>query len=186
MFKIAVLVSGGGTDLQSILDAIEDKKLTDCKVSYIVADREFRALERAKKYNIPFCILKKGELNQFFQEKDMDLIVLAGYLSILPSDFLQRWEKKIINIHPSLLPKFGGKGMHGNHVHKAVLAAKEEKSGCTVHYVTEEIDGGEIILQREVPVYAEDTVELLQERVLEQEHILLPEAIQKIKEERKK
>ena len=116
----------------------------------------------------------------------MDLIVLAGYLSILPSDFLQRWEKKIINIHPSLLPKFGGKGMHGNHVHKAVLAAKEEKSGCTVHYVTEEIDGGEIILQREVPVYAEDTVELLQERVLEQEHILLPEAIQKIKEERKK
>jgi len=186
MFKIAVLVSGGGTDLQSILDAIESKKLVNCEVSYIVADRECRALERAKKYKIPFSILKKGDLNQFFQGKEMDLIVLAGYLSILPSNFLQNWEKKIINIHPSLLPKFGGKGMHGIHVHEAVIAAKETKSGCSVHYVTEEIDGGEIILQREVCVYPEDTPTLLQERVLEQEHILLPEAIQKIKEERKK
>ncbi|RXZ69323.1 phosphoribosylglycinamide formyltransferase [Fusobacterium necrophorum] len=186
MFKIAVLVSGGGTDLQSILDAIETKTLKDCEVSYIVADRNCPALDRAGKYKIPFCILKKEDLHSFFQGKEIDLIVLAGYLSILPNIFLQNWEKKIINIHPSLLPKFGGKGMHGLHVHEAVLTAKEEKSGCTVHYVTEEIDKGEIILQREVPVYSTDTAALLQERVLEQEHILLPEAIQKIKEERKK
>lgn len=186
MFKIAVLVSGGGTDLQSILDAIETETLTDCEVSYIVADRNCPALDRARKYKIPFCILKKEDLHSFFQGKEIDLIVLAGYLSILPNNFLQNWEKKIINIHPSLLPKFGGKGMHGIHVHEAVLADKEEKSGCTVHYVTEEIDGGEIILQREIPVYSTDTAVLLQERVLEQEHILLLEAIQKIKEERKR
>lgn len=185
MFKIAVLVSGGGSNLQAILDAIDSGYLADVEVSYILADRDCYALERAKQYGIESHILKKAELFSFLEGKDLDLIVLAGYLSIIPAELIQAWENRIINIHPALLPKFGGKGMHGIHVHEAVIAAKEEKSGCTVHYVTEQIDSGEILGQEIVEVYPDDTASSLQERVLEKEHLLLPRVIRKLKEERK-
>ncbi|MDC7240164.1 MAG: formyltransferase family protein, partial [Spirochaetales bacterium] len=117
--------------------------------------------------------------------EDTDLIVLAGYLSILSAEFVEKWKGKIINIHPALLPEFGGKGMYGMNVHRAVLEAGRKKSGCTVHYVDGGVDTGETILQREVPVLPGDSPEDLQKRVLEQEHIALPEAIRKIIEHRK-
>lgn len=185
MFKIAVFVSGGGSNLQAILDAIESGFLKEVEISYVLADRNCYALERAKKYNIETHILKKTELSLFLEGKTLDLLVLAGYLSILQPDVLSVWEGKIINIHPALLPKFGGKGMHGIHVHEAVIAAGEKKSGCTVHYVTEKIDAGEILDQEVVEVYPEDSPEVLQERVLEKEHLLLPRVIRRLKEERK-
>lgn len=177
MLKIAVLISGGGSNLQSIIDAIESKKIAKVELVYVIADRECSGLERAKKHGIPHALVKKEEVLAFLEDKEVDLIVLAGYLSILPANFIARWTGKIINIHPSLLPKFGGKGMHGIHVHRAVLEAKESKSGCSVHYVTEEIDRGEILGQEEVPVLEGDSPESLQKRVLEKEHLLLPRVI---------
>lgn len=185
MFKIAVFVSGGGSNLQAILDAIDNGYLKGVEVSCILADRDCYALERAKKHGVEYHILKKAEFLSFLEKKDLDLIVLAGYLSIIPKQLIQKWENRVINIHPSLLPKFGGKGMHGIHVHEAVITAGESISGCTVHYVTEDIDSGEILAQETVVVEEEDTAEALQARVLEMEHLLLPRVIRELKEERK-
>ena len=114
----------------------------------------------------------------------MDLIVLAGFLSIIDEEFVEKWKGKIINIHPSLLPKFGGPGMYGIKVHEAVLAAGEKESGCTVHYVDNGVDSGEIIFQVKVPVMEGDTAEILQKRILVEEHKLLPKSISKIISER--
>jgi phosphoribosylglycinamide formyltransferase-1 len=186
MFKIAVLVSGGGTNLQEIIDNIENKRL-NCKIEYIIADRDCYSLERGRKYNIKSVLLDKkeygnklsNEINKVLKNK-VDLIVLAGYLSIIDKDFISDWNNKIINIHPSLLPKYGGKGMYGMKVHEAVIANKENKSGCTVHFVDVDIDTGKILLQRKVDVSNNETPESLQKKVLKEEHQLLIEAIEKV------
>lgn len=186
MFKIAVLVSGGGTNLQEIIDNIENKRL-NCKIEYIIADRDCYSLERGRKYNIKSVLLDKkeygnklsNEINKVLENK-VDLIVLAGYLSIVDKDFISNWNNKIINIHPSLLPKYGGKGMYGMNVHEAVIANKEKKSGCTVHFVDVDIDTGKILLQRKVDVSNNETPESLQKKVLKEEHQLLIEAIEKV------
>ena len=186
MVKIAVLVSGGGTNLQEIIDNIENKRL-NCKIEYIIADRDCYSLERGRKYNIKSILLDKkeygnklsNEINKVLENK-VDLIVLAGYLSIIDKDFISNWNNKIINIHPSLLPKYGGKGMYGMKVHEAVIANKEKKSGCTVHFVDVDIDTGKILLQRKVDVSNNETPESLQKKVLKEEHQLLIEAIEKV------
>lgn len=186
--KIAVLVSGSGSNLQSIIDNVENGNL-NCEITYVIADRECYGLQRAEKYGIETLLLDRkiidnklaNEIIDSTLEKcKTDYIVLAGYLSILTEKFIKKWDKRVINIHPSLLPKFGGKGMYGIKVHEAVIKAGEKESGCTVHFVTNEIDAGEIITNVKVPVLEDDTPETLQKRVLEQEHKLLIKGIKKI------
>lgn len=190
--RIAVLVSGGGSNLQSIIDNIEQGNL-NCEISYVIADRECFGLERAEKSGIKNILLDKklykenlsDEINKVLEneEEKIDYIVLAGYLSILSDSFIKKWTRKIINIHPSLLPKFGGKGMYGINVHRAVIEAGEKESGATVHFVDSGIDTGEIITNIKVPVFENDTPEELQKRILEKEHILLIEGIKKLLEQ---
>ena len=189
--RIAVLVSGGGSNLQSIIDNIEQENL-NCEISYVIADRECYGLKRAEKHGIKNVLLDRkvlkeklsDEISNVLENDDekTDYIVLAGYLSILSPEFIKKWSRKIINIHPSLLPKFGGKGMYGMNVHRAVIEAKETESGCTIHFVDTGVDTGEIILQIKVPVLSDDTPAVLQKRVLEKEHVLLIEGINKLLE----
>ena len=176
--RIAVFVSGSGSNLQSIIDNIENGNL-NCEISYVIADRECFGLERAEKHGIKSIMLDKklfgknlsDEINAILENdtETTDYIVLAGYLSILSKNFINKWNRKIINIHPSLLPKYGGKGMYGIKVHEAVIANKEKESGCTIHFVDNGIDTGEIITNVKVPVYENDTP-----------HILLIEGIKKL------
>ena len=152
MKNLVILVSGSGTNLQRIIDTIDNGEISDARISMVVADRECYGLERAKKHNIENVLIPRGK--NFSSElaetipANTDLIVLAGFLSILKPEFCEKWNGKIINIHPALLPKFGGKGMWGHHVHNAVIEAKEKQSGATVHFVTSGIDEGEAILQK--------------------------------------
>lgn len=192
MFKIGVLVSGGGSNLQSIIDKSKSGEL-QCKVEVVIGDRECYGVERAKEagidgYTLDRKVLKKElcrEIDKIVSERGIDLIVLAGFLSIIDEEFVNKWKGRIINIHPSLLPKFGGPGMYGIRVHEAVLKAGEQESGCTVHYVDTGVDSGEIIAQKRVKVLERDTPEILQKRVLVEEHKLLPESIAKIISERR-
>ncbi|MCI6691468.1 MULTISPECIES: phosphoribosylglycinamide formyltransferase [unclassified Clostridium] len=187
MFKIAVLASGGGTNLQSIIDSIDNGSL-NCKIEMVIGSKEgIYALERAKIKGIKSYIISKEKYGNKTSDKileltkgKVDLIVLAGYLSILEGNLLKEFKDKIINIHPSLIPSFCGPKMYGLKVHEAVINSGVKFTGCTVHFVNEEVDGGAIILQEVVPVYFEDTKEELQKRVLEKEHILLPKAIELI------
>lgn len=186
--KLAVLVSGSGTNLQAIIDAIKEGDLTNTEISMVISNKkEAYALVRAKNESIEsFYLTNKDDFNyenkliEIISNYKVDLIVLAGYLRILSRKFIKTFPNKIINIHPALLPRFGGKGMYGEKVHKAVLESGAKESGCTVHFVTEEIDGGPIIAQKRVPVYEGDTVETLQKRILEDEHKLLVESIRKV------
>ncbi len=181
MLKIAVLVSGGGSNLQSILDY----KNENFKVEMVIGSKEgIYALERAKNANITTYVVSKKEYGKETSNKileltkeKVDLIVLSGYLSILDGEILKEFKDKIINIHPSLIPSFCGDKMYGMHVHNAVRASGVRFTGCTVHFVNEEVDGGAIILQEVVPVYFNDTAEDIQKRVLVEEHKLLPKAI---------
>lgn len=181
MLKVAVLVSGGGSNLQSILDY----KNENFKVEMVIGSKEgIYALERAKNANITTYVVSKKEYGKETSNKileltkgKVDLIVLAGYLSILDGEILKEFKDKIINIHPSLIPSFCGDKMYGMHVHNAVRASGVRFTGCTVHFVNEEVDGGAIILQEVVPVYFNDTAEDIQKRVLVEEHKLLPKAI---------
>lgn len=183
MVKLAILVSGGGTNLQAIIDAIANNKLNAC-ISVVISDNEDAfALKRAEKSNIPTYHIPKGkELSDKIADKvkGVDYIVLAGFLSILSTNFCQQWNKKMINIHPSLLPKYGGKGMYGMKVHNAVVANKEQESGATVHWVTETIDGGDIIVQGHCKLDSKDTPDAVAEKVHKIEHKILIEALQKI------
>ena len=186
MFKIAVLVSGGGSNLQSIIDTISTSKV-GYEISCVIADRECYGIERAKKNNIETKIfdrkiLKKDiskKIDEYLGDK-VNLVVLAGFLSILDEEFINKRRRRIINIHPSLLPKFGGPGMFGMRIHRAVMEAKEFESGCTVHYVDAGIDTGEIIEQKKVKIEVDDTAETLQKKILVEEHKLLPKAIRKL------
>lgn len=189
MFKIAVLVSGGGTDLQSVIDAVENKEL-DVKIEMVIGSRDnIYALERAKKHNIDAFVVSRKEYGEEASNKileltkgKVDLIVLAGFLAILDGEILKEFDNKIINIHPSLIPSFCGPGMYGLKVHEAVIKSGVKFSGCTVHFVNSEVDGGAILLQDAVPVYFEDDAETLQKRILEKEHVILPKAIKLISE----
>jgi len=184
MKNIVVLVSGSGTNLQRIIDTIENGEIRNAKVTLVVADRECFGLERAKNHNIENILIPRGknfssELAKVIPE-NTDLIVLAGFLSILKSEFCENWNGKIINIHPALLPKFGGKGMWGMNVHNAVIEAKEVESGATVHFVTPGIDEGEAILQKSFEVTADDTPETLAQKVHQIEYEIFPIAINKV------
>lgn len=181
MLKVAVLVSGGGSNLQSILDYGEET----FKVEMVIGSKEgIYGLERAKNAGIPSYVVSKKEYGNEASNKileltkgKVDLIVLAGYLSILDGEILKEFKDRIINIHPSLIPSFCGDKMYGMHVHNAVRASGVRFTGCTVHFVNEEVDGGAIILQEAVPVYFDDRAEDIQKRVLVEEHKLLPKAI---------
>ena len=189
MFKIAVLASGGGTDFQSIIDALENKEL-NIKIEMLIASKDnIYAIERAKKHGIETHVVTRKEYKEESSDKilelvkdKVDLIVLAGFLSILDGKILDEFENRIINIHPSLIPSFCGPGMYGLKVHEAAIEYGVKYSGCTVHYVNSKVDGGAILLQEAVPVYFEDNAETLQKRILEKEHILLPKAIKLISE----
>jgi len=189
LFKIAVLVSGGGTDLQSVIDAVENKYI-DCKIEMVIGSRDnIYALERAKKHNIDTFVVSRKEYGEESSNKileltkgKVDLIVLAGFLAILDGEILKEFDNRIINIHPSLIPSFCGPGMYGLKVHEAVIKSGVKFSGCTVHFVNSEVDGGAILLQEVVPVYFEDDAETLQKRILEKEHVILPKAIKLISE----
>ena len=186
--RISVLVSGGGTNLQALIDSIKSGSLPEAEIVRVISSREDAfALERARVAGIKGTVLSKkdfpdpdmlaGELIKTLEDTKTDLIVLAGYMSILHPDVIKRYSRRIINIHPSLIPKYSGRGFYGANVHKAVIEAGEKVSGATVHFVDEGIDTGEIILQREVPVKDDDDESTLAARVLEVEHTILPEAV---------
>ena len=183
--KLAILVSGGGSNLQSILDAIDSGELKNTQVEIVIADRDCYAIERALEKDIPVFLLERGEnlsgeIDELLSGQSVDLIVLAGFLSILSIGFCEKWRGRMINIHPSLLPKFGGKGMYGAKVHQAVLDAGETESGATVHFVTPGVDEGEIIIQESFPVDKGDAVTDLQHKVQSVEQKILIHAISKI------
>jgi phosphoribosylglycinamide formyltransferase-1 len=147
----------------------------------VVSNRDCYAIQRAKQHHINHLESKDWqEIDNTLVNNEIKLIVLAGFLAIIPQWFCKKWDNKIINIHPSLLPKHGGKGMYGIHVQEAVLAAQDKQAGCTVHYVSAEIDGGDIIAQSVISVDPHDTAESLSLRVQEQEKILLPKVISNI------
>ena len=185
--RIGVLVSGGGTNLQSVIDAVENDILQSEIVCVISNKASAYGLERARKHNIPaFHIDPKNghydeDLLDLLLEQKVDLVVCAGYLKIMDEKLVNTFKGRIINIHPSLLPKYGGMGYFGIHVHEAVIAAGEKESGATVHYIDTGVDTGEIILQRKLEVLKEDTAESLQQRILaEIEHKILVEAIKQL------
>ena len=190
MYKIAVLISGGGTNLQSIIDAINNNYLENCSIEYVISDKVGAfGIERAKKNNIKTYELDKKQYKDSLSDKileiidgKVDLLVLAGYLSILKGDLLKKFKDRIINIHPSLIPAFCGNGMYGLKVHEKALEYGVKVSGCTVHFVDEGTDTGSIIIQKAVKVEDNDTPESLQKRVLVEEHKALPEAIKLLSE----
>lgn len=198
--RIAVLVSGGGTNLQALLDAQARGEIPCGEIVLVVSDKEDAyALERAKKHGVETAVLsrkKKADraafedrLSETLAAHGIEMIILAGFMVILSENFVKRYPKRILNVHPSLIPSFCGAGYYGLHVHEAALERGVKVTGATVHYVNEIPDGGEIIAQKAVAVEAGDTPETLQRRVMEQaEWVLLPRAAamaaQKIAEER--
>ncbi|MEE1008346.1 MAG: phosphoribosylglycinamide formyltransferase [Agathobacter sp.] len=189
MLKIAVCVSGGGTNLQAIIDAINDGKITNTQISVVISNNSNAyALERAKKNSIEsVCISPKDfstrdEFNEAFLDKlnsyNVDLVVLAGFLVVIPSKMISQYRNRIINIHPSLIPSFCGTGYYGLKVHEGVLSRGVKITGATVHFVDEGTDTGPIILQKAVEVKNGDTPEILQRRVMEEaEWVIMPKAI---------
>lgn len=195
MLNISVLVSGGGTNLQAIIDGIESGLIPDAQIVRIIASNSKAfALERGRKHGIETRVIGRENFPDDADPTDKimhaiveetkaagtDLIVLAGYMSVLNSELVKAYEGRIINIHPSLIPKFCGKGFYGIRVHRAVIEAGEKESGATVHFVDEGVDTGKIILQDRVPVLEGDTPEDLAARVLTVEHRILPEVIKRI------
>ena len=189
MLNVVVLVSGGGTNLQAIIDAVENGTITNTKIAGVISNnKNAYALERAKKHGIANCCISpkdyvnRATFNQKFLEKmdelNPDLIVLAGFLVVIPPEMIAKYRNRIINIHPSLIPSFCGTGYYGLKVHEAALARGVKVVGATVHFVDEGTDTGPIILQKAVEVEEGDTPEVLQRRVMEQaEWKILPKAI---------
>ena len=195
MLRVAAFVSGGGTNLQAIIDAQNSGIIRDAKVELVISNvAGAYALERAEKAGIKTVLIRKKDFENAAQweealvkelkDNKIDLVVLAGFLSILSENFIKQFPNKIINVHPSLIPSFCGDGMYGLKVHEAALAKGVKVTGATVHYVNEIVDGGEIIAQKAVEVLRGDTPEVLQKRVMEKaEWIILPRAIQTIAED---
>lgn len=189
MLKIAVCVSGGGTNLQAIMDAIDDGIITNTQISVVISNNPGAyALERAKKHGVEaICISPKDYASReafnedFLRQLDsyrVDLVVLAGFLVVIPEQMIEKYRNRIINIHPSLIPSFCGKGYYGLKVHEGALARGVRVTGATVHFVDEGTDTGPIILQKAVEIEEGDTPEILQRRVMEQaEWKILPKAI---------
>ncbi len=187
--NIAVLVSGGGTNLQAIIDAMQAGKIHNGRIALVLSSNpDAYALERARQNGIPHCVTDRksfadnAQMTQAIlerlQEYDIDLVVLAGFNFILSGTFLETYRNRIINVHPALIPSFCGPGFYGLHTHEAVLRSGVKLTGATVHFVTAVADGGPIIAQKAVPVWEGDTPQILQKRVMEQaEWILLPQAI---------
>jgi len=194
MINIAVLVSGGGTNLQALIDA-QGKVLQHGKIKLVISSKpDVYALQRAKQAGIDHCVIAKRDyttqeefsnaLLQQLQSYQIDMIVLAGYLSILDETIIRAYPNRIINIHPSLIPSFCGKGYYGLKVHEAALAYGVKVTGATVHFVNEIPDGGKILLQKAVDILPSDTPETLQQRVMEEaEWKLLPQATEMIAKE---
>ena len=190
--RIAVFVSGGGTNLQALLDAEKSGALISGEIVLVISSaRDAYALERARLAGVDAVSVVKKECGSqeafeaaiagYLRDYDIELIVLAGFLNILSENFTKKWHERIINIHPSLIPSFCGKGMYGLKVHEAALAKGVKVTGATVHYVNEIPDGGEILLQKAVEVKTGDTPEILQRRVMEEaEWILLPKATEMV------
>ncbi len=190
--RIAVLVSGGGTNLQAMIDADKQGKLKHGEIVVVISNNpDAYALERAKKNGIKGIAINKKEfkshpefedaLSRVIDENNIDMIVLAGFMSILSESFTSRYARRIINIHPSLIPSFCGKGYYGLNVHEAALRYGVKVTGATVHYVNEIPDGGEIIMQRAVKVLKNDSPKTLQARVMEQaEWVILPKAVEQV------
>lgn len=186
--NLAVFVSGSGSNFAAVQDKIESGSIhADIKI-VISNNSDAYALERAKQYGIDSCVINQKlypdneeltqQINQKLDKYNIDYIILAGYLKKIPKEIVKNYQYKIINIHPALLPKFGGKGMYGIHVHEAVLQAGEKTTGVTVHFIDEQYDNGPNIIQKEVDVREDDTPEQLQKRVLDKEHELLPKVVQ--------
>ncbi|MBU0951990.1 MAG: phosphoribosylglycinamide formyltransferase [Elusimicrobia bacterium] len=186
-YKIGALVSGGGTNLQSIIDACESGSIQGEVAVVISSKKDAFALERAKKRNIPAVFIDRKQckdINEFSQKvsaelkkRNVHLVCLAGFLLKLSPSLVKEYKNRILNVHPALLPAFGGEGMFGHHVHEAVLASGAKFTGPTVHFVDEDYDRGPIILQAVVPVLDDDCADSLGKRVLAQEHKIYPEAI---------
>ena len=189
MLNVVVLVSGGGTNLQAIIDAVENGTITNTKIAGVISNnKNAYALERAKKHGIANCCISpkdyadRATFNQKFLEKmdelNPDLIVLAGFLVVIPPEMIAKYRNRIINIHPSLIPSFCGTGYYGLKVHEAALSRGVKVVGATVHFVDEGTDTGPIILQKAVEVKNGDTPKILQQRVMEEaEWIIMPKAI---------
>ena len=189
MLRLAVLVSGGGTNLQAIMDSIQNGTITNAEIVTVISNNAGAyALERAKAYGAESLLLSpkdfdtREEFNQklleTLKDRDIDLVVLAGYLVVVPPCVIQEYENRIINIHPSLIPSFCGTGCYGLHVHEKALARGVKVSGATVHFVDEGTDTGPIILQKPVMVQQGDTPEILQKRIMEEaEWVIMPKAI---------
>ena len=189
MTKIAVLVSGGGTNLQALIDAQQAGKIENGQISLVISSNpKAYALERAAKAAIPSEVLRRKDfsdaeeygkaLTALLENADIGLIVLAGFMTVLPDSFCRHFENRIINVHPSLIPSFCGEGFYGLRVHEAALAKGVKVTGATVHFVSEVVDGGAIIAQKAVEVEDGDTPETLQKRVMQNaEWILLPQAV---------
>ena len=203
--RLAVLVSGGGTNLQAIIDSERAREQSPFRVSLVISStKDAYALERARRFAIqseitsPVSVLGSEKAktatmeekrlalsNAVFElckKNDIDLIVLAGFLTVLTGPIIKAYENRIINMHPALLPKFGGVGMWGHHVHEAVLASGETESGCTVHLVDSGCDTGEILVQKKVPVLQDDTAETLYKRIAPLEHEAMIEALEMLAE----
>ena len=190
--RIAVLVSGGGTNLQALLEAEAAGKIPHGEIAMVISNNPGAfALERAKNFGVPAAVISKKELGSqaafeaqlqaVLERNGTDLIILAGFMCILSENFTSKWPKRIINVHPSLIPSFCGEGFYGLRVHQAALNYGVKVTGATVHFVNEIPDGGEIIAQKAVYIEEGDTPESLQRRVMEQaEWILLPEAAEKV------
>lgn len=187
MKNIVVFASGSGTNFQSIIDAVNSGKL-DARIAGLATNKSgIQSIERAKKFDIPVLVLNPADflseeeysnnLLQQLTEWKTDVIVLAGYLKKIPSVIVRKYSKRILNIHPALLPKYGGKGFYGIKVHEAVIKAGDKESGCTVHLVTDDFDEGPILAQAKVEVHENDTPADLANRVLKQEHKLLPQVL---------
>lgn len=193
--KIAVFVSGGGTNLQALIDASQNGIIKSGKIALVISNNlNAYALERAKKANIPSTVITKKEcgsqeafeqkLKDTLRENGIELIVLAGFMNILSENFTKDYPERIINVHPSLIPSFCGKGFYGLHVHEAALEYGVKVTGATVHFVNEIPDGGRIILQKSVSIKKGDTPEILQKRVMEQaEWKILPKAVELVSKE---
>jgi phosphoribosylglycinamide formyltransferase-1 len=187
MTRLAILASGNGTDCEAVLEAVERGQIRDTVVAVIIADRPAVVLERARRHGVTGVLVDRRNLRKAayddilrntLERNRIDVIVCAGYLSILAPATVARWRNRIINVHPSLIPAFCGHGFYGEHVHQAVLDAGVKVTGVTVHFVDEGTDTGPIILQEAVPVLDDDDAVSLGARVLEVEHRLLPRAVE--------
>lgn len=194
MKKIAVFASGGGTDFQSLIDANEREQF--CEIEYLVASKpQIGAIARAERHGIKTLFFHKNtetkdefyaRIAKTLRETGVEYVVLAGWLLVVPTNFIQEFKDAIINIHPSLIPSFCGMGYYGIHVHERAIEYGVKVSGATVHFVEADVDGGAIIDQRAVPVLSDDTPDSLQQRILKAEHELLPECVKALCEGRVK